>query len=359
MTLIYFLIILAVIIFIHELGHMLAAKLFGCYVTEFALGFGPTILKKQGKETVYSLRAVPLGGFTGMVEKENTPTKFDENGNPIEFLTVPKERTLYGIDTWKRIIIFLAGPFMNLLLACVVFIMVFQINGYIVESPKTIIATVTENSPAQAAGMLAGDEIVKVTLKNGDSIQPETFQDVVTKISNYNDEITFTVNRNGQNIDIRVTPKYDEELKRSIIGITSIDPEIRELNFLSAIPVGIQYAFMAIEMTFTAIVGLFTGSTGLDSLGGTISMYKYTEEAASYGFVSLLSLVGSLSISVGIMNLIPISIFDGGRVVQAIVEKIIGHRLSEKAETFLTIAGLAVVVLLFLFVTYQDIIKLF
>ena len=358
MTLIYFLIIIAVIIFIHELGHMLAAKFFGCYVTEFALGFGPTILKKQGKETLYSLRAVPLGGFTGMVEKENIPTKFDENGNPIEFLTVPKERTLYGIATWKRIIIFLAGPFMNMLLACVVFIMVFQINGYIVDSPKPIIATVMENSPAEAAGMLPGDEITKVTLKNGDSLVPETFQDVVLKISNYKDEITFTVNRNGQSIDIRVTPMFDEEQNRSIIGITSVDPTVRELNFFTAIPVGIEYAFMVINLTFTAIVGLFTGGTGLDSLGGTIAMYKYTEEAASYGFISLLSLVGSLSVSVGIMNLIPISIFDGGRVVQAIIEKIIGHRLSEKAEAVLTIAGLAIVVLLFLFVTYQDIIKL-
>jgi regulator of sigma E protease len=338
---------------------MLAAKLFGCYVTEFALGFGPTILKKQGKETVYSLRAVPLGGFTGMVEKENTPTKFDENGNPVEFLTVPKERTLYGIDTWKRIIIFLAGPFMNMVLACAVFIMVFQINGYIVDSPKPIIAAVTENSPARDAGILPGDEITKVTLKNGENFVPDTFQDVVIRISNYNDEITFTVNRNGQNIDIRVTPKYNEELGRYVIGVSSVDPQVRELNFFTAIPEGIKYAFMVIDLTFDAIIGLFTGTTGLDSLGGTISMYKYTEEAASYGFISLLSLVGSLSVSVGVMNLIPISIFDGGRVVQAIVEKIIGHRLSEKAEAVLTIAGLVVVVLLFLFVTYQDIIKLF
>ena len=358
MTIIYFLIIIAVIIAIHEFGHMIAAKIFGCYVTEYAIGFGPTILSKQGKETKYSLRLVPLGGFTGIVERENTPLKFDEQGNPTEFLTVPKERTLYGISTWKRIIVFLAGPLMNLLLAIAVFIMTFQVNGYIVDSPKPVIGTVTVGSPAAMAGILPGDEITGITLKDGKKSVPETFQDVVLKIGNYTDPITFTINRDGKELEVIVTPKYDESLKRSIIGITSVEPEVRELNFLTAIPVGIHYAFLTIRMTFEAIIGLFTGTTGLDSLGGTISMYRYTEEAASYGLASLLSLTGSLSVSIGIMNLIPITIFDGGRIVQAIIEKIIGHRFSEKTEAIITYVGLGLVLLLFVFVTYQDILKL-
>ena len=358
MTIIYFLIILAIIIFVHELGHLLAAKLFGCYVNEFAIGFGPTIFKKAGKETTYSLRAIPLGGFTGMVEKENTPIKFDEEGNPTEFLTVPKERTFYGIKIWQRILVLLAGPLFNLLLACLVFVMIFQINGYITEAPPAIIKEVIAQSAAEEAGFKAGDVITKVVLSNGDVIIPQTFTEIVLQTQNNNDEMTYYVERNGTELAIRVTPKYDETEKRYLIGIVAPDPVVRKISFLQAIPEGISYAFEIVGLTFEAITGLFTGAQGLDSLGGTISIYKYTEEAASYGFLSLLSLVGSLSISVGIMNLIPIPIFDGGKIVLAIAEKIIGHRLSEKFEMALSIIGLRIVLLLFIFVTYQDIMKL-
>ncbi|MBE6115687.1 MAG: site-2 protease family protein [Erysipelotrichaceae bacterium] len=358
MTIIYFLIILAVIIFVHELGHMLAAKLFGCYVNEFAIGFGPTVFKKVGKETTYSLRAIPLGGFTGMVEKENTPIKFDEEGNPTEFLNVPKERTFYGVKIWQRVIILLAGPLFNMFLACLVFVMIFQINGYVTEAPPAVIKEVVAQSAADEAGFKAGDVITKIVLKNGDTIIPKTFAEIVVGTQNSNDEMTYYVDRNGTELIIRVTPKYSETEQRYMIGIMATDPVVRKITFLQAIPEGISYAFEIIGLTFEAIIGLFTGTQGLDSLGGTISIYKYTEEAASYGFLSLLSLVGSLSVSVGIMNLVPIPIFDGGKILLAGVEKIIGHRPSERVEMALSLIGVGIVLVLFVFVTYQDIMKL-
>ena len=109
MTIIYFILMLGIIILVHEFGHLLLAKLFNVYVYEFALGFGPKIWSRKGKETTYSLRAIPLGGFNGMVEKEDTPLAFDQEGNPTEVLSVPHERTLYGVAIWKRILILLAN----------------------------------------------------------------------------------------------------------------------------------------------------------------------------------------------------------------------------------------------------------
>ena len=359
MTVIYFILILGIIIAVHEAGHLLMAKIFGVYVQEFAIGFGPKLFSRKGKETVYSLRAVPLGGFTGMVENETVPTKFDEEGNPIEFLSLPKERTFYGIKIWKRIMILLGGPLFNILLACLAFVLAFQINGSINEYPAPVIYEVQKGSAAEQAGLLKDDLITKMVFKDGTVVIPETFEDIIYAKPNNTEEVTIYVTRQGQELSIRVTPRYDEETKNYMLGISCGPLITRRVGFFEAYPLGIKMAFRVVSLTFEAVVGLFTGASGLDSLGGTISMYRYTEEAASYGLVSLISLMASLSVSVGIMNLVPIPVFDGGKIVFAIIEKIIGHRLSEKVENTVNYIGLGMILLLFVLVTYLDITKLF
>ncbi|MBQ9037618.1 MAG: site-2 protease family protein [Erysipelotrichaceae bacterium] len=358
MTIIYFILMLGIIIFVHEFGHLIVAKLFNVYVSEFALGFGPKLWSKKGKETTYSLRAIPLGGFNGMVENEETPLAFDEEGNPTEILRVPKERTLYGVAIWKRILILLAGTFFNLLLAVFVFILIFQINGFINEYPAPYIDSVTSGSPAEIAGLQAGDLITKIEYTNGDVVIPETFYDIIVANQSNTDPMTIYIERAGQEMVYVVTPKLTEN-NQYLIGISCGPLVQKELTFWSAIPTGIEYTFDTIKLTLSGIVGLFTGRTGLDSLGGTIAIYEYTKEAASYGLVSLLSLMGSLSISVGLMNQLPLAIFDGGKVVMAIIELITGKRMNEKVEMAINYFALAVIMLLFVFVTYQDITKFF
>ena len=358
MTIIYFILMLGIIIFIHELGHMLVAKAFNVYVSEFALGFGPKILSRQGKETTYSLRAIPLGGFTGMVESEETPLEFDEEGNPTRILTVEKSRTFYGVAPWKRILILLAGPVFNIILACLVYVMVFQITGYINEYPKPYIEAVMPGSAAEEAGLQAGDLITSITYASGKTIYPETFADITIENQGNTEKMTLEVLRGEQKLTISLTPRYDETSKAYLIGITAGPMVPRKISFLEAIPTGISYALQTVALTFDAIVGLFTGAQGLDSLGGTISIYKYTEEAASYGLPTLMSLAGSLSVSVGLMNLIPIPVFDGGKILLTIIEMIIGHRVNERFEIIITYIGLALILILFVFVTYQDIMKL-
>ena len=358
MTILYFILMLGIIVFVHEFGHLIVAKLFNVYVSEFALGFGPKLWSRKGKETTYSLRAIPLGGFNGMVENEETPLAFDEEGNPTEILQVPKERTLYGVAIWKRILILLAGTFFNLLLAAFVFILIFQINGFINEYPAPYIDSVTKGSPAETAGLQAGDLITRIEYTNGDVVIPETFYDILVANQSNTDPMTIYVDRAGEQLVYVVTPALNED-NQYLIGITCGPLIQRELSFLDAIPVGLKYTFDTIGLTFSGIIGLFTGRTGLDSLGGTIAIYEYTKEAASYGLVSLLSLMGSLSISVGLMNQLPLAIFDGGKVVLAIIEWITGKRLSERVEAAINYVALGLILLLFIFVTYQDISKFF
>ncbi len=357
-TLIYFILMMGIIIFIHEFGHMLLAKRFNVYVREFALGFGPKIFSKQGKETLYTLRAIPLGGFNGMVETEETPIEFDENGNPTKIFTIEKERTFYGVAIWKRILILLAGPVFNLMLACLVFSSIFQINGFVNVYPAPVITAVDVNYPAYAAGLKAGDVIKKISTDAGQHVEPGTFYDIIVLNQNKKDTLTFTVEREGQILEIRVTPQYNEEEKRYIIGISAGEMIQKKITFLEGFVEGAKYTWYIITATFQAIARLFVGQ-GLEDLGGTISIYRYTEEAASYGFLSILSLMGSLSVSVGLMNLIPIPIFDGGRIVLCLIEKVVGHRLSEKTENIVMYIGLGLVFILFVFVTIQDITKLF
>ncbi len=355
-TIILFIILLSVIVTIHELGHMLAAKLFGVYVQEFSIGFGPKIVSKQGKETVYSIRAIPLGGYNAMVENENTPLEFDEEGVPTKILTVAKERTLKGVASWKQIIIFLAGPVFNLLLAWCVYIGIFAVSGTINVYPTPVIETVLEGSAAEEAGVQAGDLITKIEFSDGSVIEPETSYDILITDKIDGTSLTLYLLRGDEEVVIELTPTYSEENGGYLMGVSFGSATQEKITFGQAIIEGINYANYVIELTFTSIVGIFTGSTGLDSLGGTISIYNYTQEAVSYGASSYMSLMGSLSISVGLMNLIPITIFDGGHILISFLEMITRKKFSEKAEMYLNYFGLAVVMLLFIFVTYQDIV---
>ncbi len=357
MTVIYFIILLGVVIVVHELGHLVFAKIFHVYVREFAVGFGPRLLSHKSKETVYSLRAIPLGGFTAMASEANDMIEGQsETDEPIP-ADLPQERTLNGIKAWKRIIILVGGPLFNVLLAVGIFIAMITINGGMNQAPKAIVGEVMAGSAAEQAGLQAGDLIVEIDYSDGTSIKPQTFSDMVEYNSQNHDTAVYTIQRGSQTLTFEITPVYNETAGAYQIGIKSTDYEFIEMNFWQAIPAGIDYCWQVVVLTFTAIIKLFRG-IGLDSLSGTIGIYKTTETAVSYGFVTYLSLMGCLSVNLGLMNLIPVPMFDGGRILITVVEKIIGHRLSPKVENGLMVASLILIAVLFIYVSYNDIIKL-
>ncbi|MBQ6655466.1 MAG: RIP metalloprotease RseP [Erysipelotrichaceae bacterium] len=372
MTIIYFLIMLGVLIAIHEAGHMLTAKLFNIYVREFAIGFGPVIWKKQGRETLYSIRAIPLGGFTGMIEseEENVAQKVLEGGQEVaendseaseeRKPVIEESRTFYGAHPLKRIAVLLAGPLANLLLAVFVFMNIFIYNGYDVVYPKAVVESVLPGSAAQEAGVQAGDEIIFITYGNGDRVHITSTYDVTVNNEMHKGEMTVTVLRGEKTYDMKITPRYDAESDRYLMGVM-FGGEMQQVKLTlgQAMARGFTYTFEMIGMTVRSVWLLITGQIGMESMSGTIGIYTYTEEAVQYGFISYLSLVGSISVSLGIMNLIPIPVFDGGRIVMTVIEMIIGHRLSQKFEQAVLTVGLVLILLLFILVTYFDITKLF
>ncbi|NLZ75270.1 MAG: site-2 protease family protein [Erysipelotrichia bacterium] len=362
MTFILFILMIGVLITFHELGHMLAAKVFNVYVKEFAVGFGPKLLSHQGKETLYTLRAIPFGGYTAMVDENKLDEEnenSDEETTKSEAFTIEEERTFYGVSALKRIVILLSGPIFNFLLAMVIFISIFSAVGVKAIYPKAIIEQVIENSPAQSAGLMVEDEIIAITYANNEKVEIKTTYDVAVNNSLHKGAYTLTVLRGNETIDILVEPVYDEKSKSYLIGIVfSGETEFQKLKGPEAIVEGIKHTFESAILTFKSVISIFTGNIGLENVSGIVGMYSITEEALSYSLMSYFSLVASISISLCVMNLIPIPIFDGGRILMTIIEVIIGKR-DEKIESIVLTISMFLVLALFILITISDIGKLF
>lgn len=354
-TVIVFLLILGSIIIIHEFGHFIAAKIFGVYCAHFSIGFGPKIWSKKGKETEYEIRALPFGGFVSMAGEEQSD---DE-----EFKDVPIERTLKGIKTYQKVIIFLAGVFMNFVLAVVV---TFGVNVFSGQLPlqNAQIGQVMENSAAKQAGLKSGDIIQEMTVQEtGQVILVSSYDDIQLTPSHLQTtastiHVQIKVQRDQQIETVDATLQLDETSQAYKLGIYQAT---RSMNIAEAI----QYTFISIgEMSvaiFAALSQLITRfSETVTQLSGPVGIYQVTSQVTETGQISyILNLLALLSVNVGIFNLLPIPGLDGCQVIFALVEKVIGRELPEKVKMALQLCGLGLVMLLMIFVTYQDVLRIF
>ncbi len=352
-NIILFILLLIIIVSIHEFGHFIAAKAFNVYVPEFSIGMGKSLFQHKFKETTFSIRCLPIGGYCAIAQDEET---VDETTD-VEMIKVDKSRTMSGISKIKKIIILLAGVFMNVVLAVVIMSMVYLSIGQTHESPRAIVNEVTENSPAEKAGLQKDDEIIKVTFENGYSISPSTFSDVSDFMSLYESgEVTFTIKRADETISVKITPEKSDE--RYIIGIQAYDSTIVSINFFNCWKYGCQYLTEITKLLWTTILGLFRG-VGLNNISGPVGMYSATSQAISLGSVYYFVYIAMFSLNIGIFNLIPIPALDGGRVVLTLIEAIIRRPISKRVEEYIMAASVILFLLIFVFATGQDIIKLF
>ena len=350
MTIIYFLILLSVIICLHEAGHLIAAKIFGVYCYEYSFGMGPLLWHKKKKETQYSIRAIPIGGYVSMAGE----TDGDEMYPDVE---VPEDRRLINKPWWQRIIILLAGVTMNFLLAWLLFSIILLVQGAYAESPPAVVGSVREDSPAELAGFQAGDIILEISKEDGESIKPKTFMDMQTFYTDDTMEVTYTVERNGQVLDLKVTPKYSEEEGTYLIGISSGDVVVREVNILNCWYYGAK-EFKDITVLMGRVISNLFHGRGLDQLSGPVGIYQATETSASMGLLSFLFLMAEISLNVGIFNLLPLPVLDGGQVVITLAECISGHKLDNKIKTGLFLICWILLIALMLFATWNDIMRL-
>lgn len=341
-TLIIFIILLGSIVFIHEGGHFLFAKLTGIYVYEFALGMGPKLFSFKKGETEYSLRAIPIGGFCQLAGEDG------------EEEDLPKNRTLTGKKPWQKFLVMFFGAGFNFLSAILVLFFIYLIWGS--TSTEPILSTVEDESPAAEAGLKKGDEILEI---NGHDIWTIDDISLYIAIANPGEATEFKVkdkdgNINTYNIKPKET-KLDGET-RYVYGIGMVGEEQRGL-LASLKFTGIKTLSLFKQMGVT-LANLFTGGIRLNQLSGPVGIYEVVGTQASGGLASLLYLFSFLSINVGFINLLPFPAFDGGHILFIIIEKIKGSPVKPETEAKFHAIGLVLLMLLMIYVTLYDILRL-
>lgn len=324
--------LLGFLIFIHEGGHFLAARFTKVKVEEFSIGFGPKIFKKKGKETEYSLSLIPFGGYvkmTGETERSDDPSSFN------------------NAKISNRILIVVAGAIVNIIFGTVVYFILSMSSGYNIS---TTVAKIIPEATENISAIQIGDKITKI---NDTSIRLKS--DITKALNNYKDGelINITLLRNGEEITVQGKPtKYQENYY-----ILGIEVALEQENFKNKL----YYSFWE-TVDFVSQIGeslklLFTGNIGIEQMTGPIGISEVVVKSSGiYDFVYLLCLV---SISLGVTNLLPIPALDGGRLVILIIEGIRGKALKEEVELGIQSIGFTLLILFSLYVTYNDILRIF
>lgn len=345
-----FIFMLSVIVIIHELGHMLAAKHFGVYCEEFSIGMGPAIYQKKGKETTYSIRAIPLGGYVKMVGENDGST------NEVDLNQIPKDRWLNSKKTWQQIVIMVAGVCMNFVLAAVLYIGISMAQGYVVEDALPIVDDVVESSPAQAAGLQSGDTIIKV-VNGSEQIEPSTLYEVTEFIQFNKGESIFTIQRGTERFDVAITPEFDEENQIATMGIYA-KSNVRQIPWYESFGVGLRNMWDSSTAIFRSLGQLLKGK-GYENLSGPVGILTITQKTTQLGWLSYLSLFALISLNIGIFNLLPIPALDGGRILILALERIFHRKINETLVENIILGSFILLFGIFIFATYNDIARLF
>ena len=344
-TILILFIMLGLIISIHEFGHFLAAKKSGVYVDEFSLGMGPKLFshKPKNSETTYTLRLLPIGGYVSMAEREEPKSK------------IKKDRVLENKSFLNVLWVLINGIVFNFILAIVLFFISGLIYGRPISTTK--LADVIEGGAAYNAGIEPGDTIIEV---NG--VKTSTWDDFILEATakKLKDNYEFKVLKsNGEIVTYNLSPEVKEENgeETRVFGIVGNATEYKK-GFSNAVIYAFEGTYENSMTIFKILGSLFSGQVSVKSLSGPVGIYSLVDNVKSRGFDVLLYLTAYLSINVGIVNLLPIPVFDGGRILILIIEKITRHKSSEKLELTLNYIGFALMIILMLFVTFNDITRL-
>jgi regulator of sigma E protease len=340
MTLIYFILILGITVFIHEFGHFIFAKKAGIYVYEFSIGMGPRLLKfnRKGDETDYCLRLFPIGGYVSMAGEG-----LEEDGK------IPKDRLLQSKTWLQRLLTMSAGVIFNFLLALILLFVVGLCNG--VSLDTTYIQSPT------VEGLQAGDKILAI---NGNFVN--NYDKLVLELQIAGDqEFEMEVKHSDNTKEIvTITPEAvyeDDELQGYSYGFY-LDGKI-EKGIIPALKYAFKKFFSTIEQMIFTIIYLFRGILSVKLLSGPVGIYSAVGTYAKMGFVSLLSFLCLIDINVGFINLLPIPAFDGGHILFLIIEKIKGSPVNPKVENIINSIFFILLMILMVVITYNDIIRLF
>lgn len=341
-TLLISLIVFGIIIFVHEFGHFILAKLSGIRVEEFSLGMGPQIIGHKKGETVYSIRALPLGGFCKM-----TGEMGDDKDAP------PDAHSFNEKSLLARMSVIVSGSLMNFLLGALIFALMFSVIG-IPKDYKNFIGEVMPGSVAEKAGINANDEIISINGKTLNSWSEVT--EVIHNSSEKNLEIE--LRRDKETYVVSVIPEYDEERQVGFIGITPRDVIWERIAFLAGIGNGFTQTFTLTMEMLRQLGLLITGQVSSEGVAGPVGIIQLIGESARFGWINVANLTALISINLGLINLLPIPALDGGRLFFLIIEAVRGGRKVEpEKENLVHFIGFALLMGLMVFITYKDIIR--
>ena len=347
---IYFLIALALLILVHEFGHFVVARLFNIKVITFSIGFGKKLFRFMKGDTEYAISAVPMGGYVKLLGESPDEEVSEED----------RERSFSHKPPYVRILIALAGPMFNIFLALVVFYFV-SIIGYNVPSAR--VGKVADNTPAQSAGIRAGDVITGV---DGNTVNE--FTDIALSMNQAKgDTVRVTLDRDGKTMDLTVRPMsiddkdiFGEPYTRRILGIERSDEVIKRRQSPGK-AVGMAF-FMTYEfsrITVVGIVKIIQGSISPKNIGGPVLIFQEASKRAKKGIGDFIFFFALISINLGIINLLPIPILDGGHILFNLIEIVIRRRISPKCQEIAQTVGLVILLLIMVFAFYNDFDRIF
>lgn len=365
-TLVPFLFVLTIVVFIHELGHYWVGRLCGIGATTFSVGFGPEIIGFNDKHgTRWRLSLIPLGGYVKFVGDMNaastTSPEYDPNA---ELSQADQARAFHNKSVWRRAATVAAGPIANFILAIVIFTVIVATYGRTIADP--VVAEVRAESAAQAAGIEVGDIFVSV-----DGVAVSTFSDVQRYVTPRADQpIVMRMRRGDEELDLTVTPerleiedRFGNKMEQGVIGVVN-NAEVgnfrtQEYGIGESFWIGVKETGWVIARTGGYLSGVVTGREKADQIGGPIRVAQVSGQVATLGFAALLNLAAILSVSIGLLNLLPIPVLDGGHLLFYLFEAILGKPLSERTQEFGYRVGFALILGLMVFATWNDVTRIF
>ncbi|OWV75413.1 RIP metalloprotease RseP [Rhizobium sp. R634] len=355
-----FILVLSLLVFVHEMGHYLVGRWSGIRILAFSVGFGPEIFGFTDRHgTRWKISVIPLGGYVRFFGDEDASSKPDTD-KLAAMSEEDRARSFAGAKLWKRAATVAAGPIANFLLAIAIFTVLFAVYGRTVADP--VVAEVKPDSAAAAAGILPGDLLVAI-----DGGKVETFDDVRRYVSiRPSQKIVVTIDRGGQTLDLPMVPQrtdmtdqFGNKIEVGLIGIVT-NQEVGHFRLqtytpLQALREGVIQTRDIVTGTFKYIGNLLTGSMRADQLGGPIRVAQASGQMATLGIGAVLQLAAVLSVSIGLLNLMPVPVLDGGHLMFYAVEAVRGKPLGSGAQEIAFRIGLAMVLTLMVFATWNDI----
>jgi regulator of sigma E protease len=342
-----FAVVLGILVFVHELGHYLAARWRGVHVETFSIGFGRALASwTDSVGTVWKLAWLPLGGYVKLHGQERA-----EEASAEERARWIPGRTFHAKSVLSRAIVVAAGPIANFLLSVVVFALLFATAGKPIATP--VVGEVMPGSPANHAGLLAGDRITAI-----DGAPIKTFEDIQKAIAAHpSQRLTIAVRRGDQLLNVPVTTDQRDDGAGRVVGVLGVrggNAQYQRLGPLQAIAGGVQQTWDVTAQTVTGVWQMMSGHRGTEDLGGPLRIAQLSGQVAELGLASLVSFIAVLSVNLGLINLFPIPILDGGHLLFYLAEAVQGRPVPPRAQEYGFRAGFAVLVGLFVFATWND-----